>query len=151
MDMGILTEPFASSDVKTRKGPGGKQLSYIDTPLVIERLNLAFAGDWSFRIVSHEVTDDEVLVLGELEAGGVVKQQFGSKARENNVGLGDTMKAAGSDCLKKCATLLGVGLELYTDAKNGNGASHQAHQASGDGDGLTEAQRMLRERRRQAA
>ncbi len=144
MDMGILTEPFASSDVKTRKGPGGKMLSYIDTPLVIERLNLAFAGDWSFRIVSHEVTDAEVLVLGELEAGGIVKQQFGSKTRENNVPLGDTAKAAASDAVKKCATLLGVGLELYTE--NGNG-----HQASGDGDGLTEAQRLLRERRRQAA
>ena len=144
MDLGILTEPFDKSDVKTRKGPGGKMLNYIDTPLVIERLNTAFAGDWSFRIVSHEVTDSEILVIGELEAGGVCKQQFGSKTRENNVPLGDTAKAAVSDCLKKCGTLLGVGLELYTkdtDSQNG----------SGNGEQLTEAQRTLRERRRQQA
>ena len=149
MDMGILTEPFASSDVKQRKGPGGKMLSYIDTPLVIERLNTAFAGDWSFRIVSHEVTDSEVVVLGELEAGGVVKQQFGSKTRENNVPLGDTAKAAASDCLKKSATLLGVGLELYT--KDTNTHTENGSGSTGDDEGLTEAQRTLRERRRRRA
>jgi len=145
MDMGILTEPFDKSDVKQRKGPGGKMLSYIDTPLVIERLNEAFAGDWSFRIVSHEITDTEVVVLAEIEAAGIVKQQFGSKGRENNVPLGDTAKAAASDCLKKCATLLGVALELYTkDSEN-------SHNGSGNGEQLTEAQRTLRERRRQQA
>ena len=149
MDLGILTEPFEKSDVKTRKGPGGKILSYIDTPLVIERLNTAFAGDWSFRIVSHEITDTEVVVLGEIEAGGVVKQQFGSKTRENNVPLGDTAKAAASDSVKKCATLLGIGLELYV--KDTNGHTENGNVSTGDRDGLTEAQRMLRERRRRQA
>ena len=71
MDMlDVLTEPFAASDIKTRKGPGGKTLSYVDTPLVIQRLNAGFDGDWSFRIVSHEVTETEVVVLG----GGVVER-----------------------------------------------------------------------------
>ena len=150
MEMDILTQPFVSSDVKQRKGPGGKMLSYIDTPLVIERLNAAFAGDWSFRIVSHEVTEAEVVVLAELEAGGIVKQQFGSKQRENNVPLGDTAKAAASDSLKKCATLLGVGLELYTKDTNSHTENGNGHQANGDGE-LTEAQKLLRERRRRAA
>ena len=126
-------------------------LSYIDTPLVIERLNTAFAGDWSFRIVSHEVTDAEVLVLGELEAGGVVKQQFGGKDREDNVPLGDTAKAAASDAVKKCATLLGVGLELYVK-ENGSGQSSESGSGStGNSDGLTDAQRTLRERRQRTA
>jgi len=145
MDLDILTEPFASNDVKQRKGPGGKMLDYVDTPLVIQRLNTAFDGDWSFRIVSHDVMDAEVLVIGEIEAGGIVKQHFGTKQRENNVPLGDTLKAAASDCIKKAATLLGVGLELYTkDTKNGD--SHQVN-----GDGLTEAQRTLREHRQRRA
>uniref|UniRef100_A0A7V3YL91 DUF3072 domain-containing protein n=1 Tax=Candidatus Caldatribacterium californiense TaxID=1454726 RepID=A0A7V3YL91_9BACT len=48
----------------------------------------------------------------------MVKEQFGSKAIAYNpdgsfVDLGDDLKAAASDALKKCATLLGVGLYLY--------------------------------------
>ena len=150
MDMlDVLTEPFAASDIKTRKGPGGKTLSYVDTPLVIQRLNAGFDGDWSFRIVSHEVTETEVVVLGELEAGGIVKQQFGSKTREERVPLGDTAKAAASDAVKKCSTLLGVGLELYTKAADEEpvGNSHR----NGGTDDLTEAQRTLRERKRRVA
>ena len=144
--MDTLTQPFAASDIKQRKGPGGKTLDYIDTPLVIQRLNAGFDGDWSFRIVSHEVTETEVVVLGELEAGGIVKQQFGSKTREDRVPLGDTSKAAASDSVKKCATLLGVGLELYTKEVNG----HRDGSGGTETDGLTAAQRTLRERKRVA-
>lgn len=62
---------------------------------------------------------DEVLVLGRLTAGSITKTQFGNSSitRNKNTGdvisLGDDLKAATTDSLKKAATLLGVGLSLY--------------------------------------
>jgi len=56
-----------------------------------------------------------VIVLGELRAGNVVKTQFGSskitraKGSGEPISLADDYKAAATDCLKKCATMFGVG------------------------------------------
>src|SRR5262245_52493011 len=87
----------------------------------------------------------EVVVLGKLTAQGVAKSQFGksriTRAKKDNaiISLGDDLKAAATDCLKKCATLFGVGLHLYFDVPptgangngpangNGNGNSHAAN------------------------
>jgi hypothetical protein len=61
------------------------------------------------------------LVLGKLTAEGVPKMQFGAsqvtRERESGalVSLGDDLKAAGTDSMKKCATFLGVGLHLYAE------------------------------------
>jgi hypothetical protein len=60
-----------------------------------------------------------VIVIGQLNAGGIVKSQFGSsritRAKETGdiISLADDLKAAATDALKKAATLLGVGLHLY--------------------------------------
>lgn len=60
-----------------------------------------------------------MIVLGKLTAGGVVKQQFGSskiaktKGSDQALCIGDDLKSAGSDALKKCSTLMGIGLHLY--------------------------------------
>jgi hypothetical protein len=96
-------------------------LDYVEGHAVIARLNEAFEGQWSFEIVRHDILEerDEILVLGKLSAEGVVKMQFGvaqiTRDRETKeiVSLGDDVKAAGTDALKKCATFLGVGLHLY--------------------------------------
>ncbi len=54
-----------------------------------------------------------------MTAGGVVKSQFGNKRitltrdEKKEVSLGDDLKAATTDAIKKCATLFGVGLHLY--------------------------------------
>ena len=60
-----------------------------------------------------------MIVIGQLNAGGIVKSQFGSsritRARETGdiISLSDDLKAAATDALKKAATLFGVGLHLY--------------------------------------
>jgi len=64
------------------------------------------------------VLDEEVVVVGKLNADGVVKSAFGgssiSRDREGRpVSIADALKGAASDALKKAASLLGVGLELY--------------------------------------
>ncbi len=89
--------------------------------------------------------------MGELKAGDVVKTQFGSsrltRARETGemVSLADDFKAAGTDALKKCATLLGVGLFLYNGDKpgdqnnggrpKGNSGFRNANRDNGNGNG----------------
>ena len=63
----------------------------------------------------------------QLRAGDVIKTQFGSsritRARESGepVSLADDYKAAATDSIKKCASLLGVCLHLYNGDKPANG------------------------------
>jgi hypothetical protein len=86
-------------------------------------LNDAFGAQWSFDVVRYEIRDEigEVIVLGKLTAGDIVKTQFGSSAITRTedggavVSLGDDLKAAATNALKKAATLLGVGLHLYAE------------------------------------
>jgi len=118
MKKDVLTRPFAAEQVKTRPGHGGKSLSYIETHAVIARLNEAADFEWSFEVVKHEVMADEVIVLGKLTIDGVTKMAFGGSGvtRDNSgkeVSLADDLKSASSDCTKKCASLFGIGLELY--------------------------------------
>jgi len=128
MNRELLEKPFEPGQIKQREGNFGKTLDYIEGHAVIARLNDAFDSGWSFEIIRHEIlTDtDEVLVLGKLVAGDIVKTQFGSsritRARESKemISLADDLKAAATDSLKKAATLLGVGLHLYSGAKPAN-------------------------------
>jgi ribosomal protein L34E len=105
---------------------GGVAIDYLTGEQVISRL-LAVLGTcgWSFRILQHDIhlEADEVWVLGELRLllnadDPVVRQQFGSskikRARATGAPLdiGFDLKSAATDCLKKCATLVGIGLYL---------------------------------------
>jgi hypothetical protein len=120
MNRQLLEHPFDSAQIKQRKGRNGV-LDYVEGHTVIARLNAALDGGWSFEVVAHEVRDDEVLVLGKLTAAGIVKMQFGAsqvtRDRQTKalLSLGDDLKAAATDALKKCATFLGVGLHLYAE------------------------------------
>jgi hypothetical protein len=143
MNRALLEKPFERSQIRQRKGRNGL-LDYVEGHTVIARLNEAFDGAWSFEVVSHEIREDEVLVLGRLVADGAVTMQFGAsqvtRDRETKalVSLGDDLKAAGTDALKKCATFLGVGLHLYAEkplrppgataspARDGNAAGGKA-------------------------
>src|SRR5688572_1068326 len=110
----LLEKPFTNEQIKQRQGAYGDVLDYVEASAIIQRLNDAIEGEWSFSVLEHNVYEDEVVVLGQLTANGVVKTQFGksriTKKDQRIVSLGDDLKAAASDSLKKCATLLGVGL-----------------------------------------
>jgi hypothetical protein len=123
MNRELLEKPFDPNQIKQREGNFGKMLDYVEGHMIIQRLNDAFDANWSFAILKHEILKetDEVVVLGELSANGIVKTQFGSsritRARESGemISLSDDLKAAATDALKKSATLLGVGLHLYSN------------------------------------
>jgi hypothetical protein len=146
----LLEKPFEPSQIKQREGMFGKMLDYIEGHAVIQRLNEAFEAEWSFSILKNEMLKetDEVIVLGELRAGAVAKTQFGSskitraKANGEPISLADDYKAAATDSLKKCATMLGVGLHLYNGDKppagrndNGGNSSRKPYQDTGKQNG----------------
>jgi hypothetical protein len=119
----LLCAPFdhAFQDVRA-----GVRFDYLTGEQVISRLNrLLGFENWSFRVLEHgiNIEADEVWVLGELRVTGLseetaVRQQFGSqhvrRSRANGVPveIGSDLKGATTDCLKKCASLIGVGLYL---------------------------------------
>jgi recombination DNA repair RAD52 pathway protein len=144
MNREILEKPFGPEQIKQREGNFGRMLDYIEGHAVIQRLNDAFDAQWSFAILHHEVLNetDEAIVLGELKADGVVKTQFGSSRITRNrqtgemVSLADDYKSAGTDALKKCATLLGVGLHLYGEnPQRQQRKSHRQPQGHNGGNG----------------
>lgn len=138
MKKDVLTRPFPAELVRQRPGRNGQMLSYVETHAVIARLNEG-CDAWSFEVVSHEVQDGEVIVLGRLTADGVVKCAFGGSdvtvdKSGRVISLADDLKAAASDALKKAASLLGVGLELY-GAPAPRRADQPTVQRSGQGTG----------------
>lgn len=125
--------------LKKRDAPGGRgQLSYVDVEQVISRLNSVLGVDgWGFAITErwHEQDSDCCCVRGLLtvhwpngrdtiheDVGGQVVNR--RKADPNKPGvipsateIANDWKGAQSDCLKRCATQIGVGLFLRTKSQ----------------------------------
>ena len=123
-----LYEPFASEVEKTLN-KGGTRHTYIPVSEVITRLNKVLGIDaWSFNIVSCErdAIDPDFIVahvrlMWHVDAtrpdSCIVRDGFGGQTIKRKkdgtiVDLGDEMKGAVSDALKKAAQTLGVGLYL---------------------------------------
>ena len=131
MNRALLEKPFEPSQIKQRQGNFGHILDYVEGHVVTSRLNDAFEGNWSFEIVKYRILKEtnEVIVLGKLIAENVTKMAFGSKEMATNkdtkaiISIGDDLKAASTDALKKAASLLGVGLYLYSEFRS-NGTGH---------------------------
>jgi len=104
--------------------------TYVSGEQVVTRLNEALGVfGWNFEVLSHlhDLDADEIIVQGRLRAYDensgqwVTRDQWGSqKINRRKDGsileLGFDYKGATTDCLKKCATLLGVA--LYLSAKD---------------------------------
>jgi hypothetical protein len=117
-----LAAPFETT---FRDQRGGVELEYITGEQCVSRLNQVLGPlGWSFVVREHGLNAeaDEIWVLGELSVtlDGVTatRQQFGSqkikRARQtgNPLDIGFDLKGASTDSLKKCASLVGVGLYL---------------------------------------
>ena len=118
--------------VKQRPAKGGGTWDYVTGGYVRKCLNLMFGWDWSFDILDEKVLFGEVVVKGRLscniEKDGKIrtinKVQFGNKdimfkrqpdAEGNKIPLsiGNDFKSAATDCLKKCASELGIASDIY--------------------------------------
>jgi hypothetical protein len=149
MNRALLEKPFEPSQIKQRQGNFGHILDYVEGHVVTSRLNDAFEGNWTFEIVKYRILKDtdEVLVLGKLIAENVTKMAFGSKEITRNkdtktiISVGDDLKSASTDALKKAASLLGVGLYLYAEFRsNGTEGKNPKDPDNGNPGGETKSQ-----------
>lgn len=115
----LIQLPTPQEFIKQRPGKGSKQFTYVEGGYVIARLNQMFKNCWDFEIIDERVEPKEVVVRGKLVVKDfksgyeVSKTHYGTKTRYAEVPLGDTLKAAATDCLKKCASLFGIALDVY--------------------------------------
>lgn len=110
--------------VYKRKGRGGQMFDYVTGSYITKVLNFVFGWNWDFEVTSHGKEGDMIWVLGRLtvkdNAGHTItKTQFGraeikyKKDTKQMLDFGNDLKAATTDALKKCASLLGIASDIY--------------------------------------
>src|SRR5574341_1870515 len=111
--------------IKKRQGRGGKEFTYVEGGYVVAKLNEAFSPvGWEFEVLEEKVVENsgkvsEVWVRGRLTVVDhkngyrVSKTQYGTHQHHDGNFIGDTLKSASTDCLKKCASYFGIALDVY--------------------------------------
>lgn len=122
-----LKEPTPARFIKKRPGRGGLTFEYVETGYVTDFLNRKFNCMWSFEVIDKQVGKEKVWVLGKLTVyiptrfgiQPIIKSQFGGadikkdKITRIPIDIGDDLKSAASDALKKCASLFGIASDIY--------------------------------------
>ena len=105
--IGELYLPFPADVIKVRPaGTGNKPLSYVSHPHYTRRLDRIFPMAWSFSTEVVAIQDNACGVKGSLsitlEDGRVItRESYGHSAINKRKPLGDALKFACSDALKK--------------------------------------------------
>ena len=111
--LALLLKNTPAKYVKKRPAKGGGTWDYVTGGYVRKCLNLMFGWDWSFEIIDEKILHGEAIVKGRLTCNSngktIVKMQFGNKdimfkkGTEIPLSIGNDLKAAATDALKKCA------------------------------------------------
>lgn len=110
--------------VYERPAKGGGKWNYVTGAYVEKVLNYVFGWNWDFEVTSHGKEGDQLWVLGKLtvkddRGHSITKSQFGradvkfKKGTQSPLDYGNDLKAATTDALKKCASLLGIASDIY--------------------------------------
>lgn len=127
--LNFLFAETPSKHIHKRPGRGGQTWEYVTGVYIEKVLNLMFGFNWDHQIKSFDVNHEakQCIVLGTLtvrtENHTIIKEQFGKsdikylkdkpKTLENTLDLGNDLKAAATDSLKKCASKLGIASDIY--------------------------------------
>lgn len=113
--------------IKSRPAKGGGSWNYVSGSYVRKVLNLMFGFDWSFEILEQHIMHGEAIVKGKLTCTSngktIVKMQFGNKdiicrkGTTDPLSIGNDLKAAATDALKKCAAELGIASDVYNPSE----------------------------------
>ena len=110
----FITQKTPEQFIKTRIGPGGIQLQYVEVGYVINVLNRVFGWDWDFRIIEQQVGHKQVWVRGQLVVKlrdhMIVKDQFGGSTIKFYKGSTDPVSIADE---LKAASMLGIAADIY--------------------------------------
>lgn len=121
----FLFKRTPQSSIYERKAKGGGTWKYVTGSYVKKVLNFISGFNWDFEIVEDKVMIEykQVIVKGRLkirlDGQEVIKMQYGradiklKKSDQLPLDLGNDLKAAATDCLKKCASELGVAADVY--------------------------------------
>lgn len=130
--------------VHKRPAKGGGTWDYVTGGYVKKTLNLMFGWDWDFEIVEQMVLHNEAIVKGRLtcrtNGHTIIKMQYGNKdiickkGTDVPLSIGNDLKAAATDALKKCAAEIGIAADIY----NKEDFREVAVNATGDEDLLSE-------------
>ena len=114
--------------IKERPAKGGGKWQYVTGGYVKKCLNLMFGWDWDFEILEDKILHDEAIVKGRLTCRSngktIIKTQYGNKdviyRKQTDptqpripLSIGNDLKAAATDCLKKCAAEIGIAADIY--------------------------------------
>lgn len=114
--------------IHQRPAKGGGTWDYVTGGYIKKCLNLMFGWDWDFEILDEKIMFGEAIVKGKLTCRSnqrtIIKMQFGNKDimykrdvdKEGNkipLSIGNDLKAAATDCLKKCAAEIGISADIY--------------------------------------
>lgn len=101
----------------------GVDVDYVPGWWFISQLNALFGYYWDFEIEDQGIGEGNCWVRGKLTIKDpktgltVTKSSFGGsrlKSKENPaIDIGDDLKSAATDALKKAATLLGIASDIY--------------------------------------
>lgn len=128
----FLLKKTPAQYVRKRPAKGGGQWDYVSGGYVKKMLNLMFGFDWDFEILEQLILHGEAIVKGRLtcrtNGKTIIKTQFGNKdivykkqseadAQLNlekiPLSIGNDLKSAATDCLKKCAAEIGIAADIY--------------------------------------
>ena len=124
----LLHKETPAKYVRERPAKGGGKWKYISGGYVKKTLNLMFGFNWDFEILEQLILHGECIVKGRLtvRTNGVtiIKNQFGNKdiiyrklqdgeTERVPLSIGNDLKSAATDALKKCASELGIGADIY--------------------------------------
>jgi len=138
IDFAALAAQTPKSEAKTRKGPGGTMLTYVDARFVMDRLDSVVGpARWSD---SYTVNPDGS-VQATITIDGVSKSDVGVPSKI------EPAKGAYSDAFKRAAVKWGIGRDLYDEESevrsNKPAQVEQAERAVVGQTGLTDKQRGL--------
>lgn len=128
----MIQAPIPEKLIKTRKN-GNIELSYLSGSTIIDMLNKIFNYMWDWKVdkvwteknlkfeekyehVAHVLGTLTVYVSDGEKLVPIQKMASGSKVVVGGISQQDSIyKAAGTDALKKAASLFGIGLSLWRD------------------------------------
>jgi len=128
----LITGKTPEEVIRFRPGRGQQQFRYVPVSWFIEQLNSLFGFDWDFQVLDQGVEEKKhIWVRGRLTVRirrdsvviSIIKEQYGGSeiklvsSTGKMVDYADDLKAASSDCLKKCATLLGLAADVYSGGR----------------------------------
>lgn len=119
-----INEPTPKEEIKHRKARGNLVVRYVTHQYMVKRLNELFGHLWDFEILDQKVGQTQVWVKGQLRIWlsptfSITKTAFGGSDikmysnTSNPIDIADDLKAASSDSLKKCSSLLGIASDVY--------------------------------------